>query len=68
MQLIPRGRVLPEKLTDPQIVKKFPALYGSQRKYEQKWNHVGLLLMLTPAPNNSSFTGPQNIPPTTQRL
>jgi hypothetical protein len=37
-------------------------------KYEQEWNHVGLLLMPTPAQNNSSFTGPQNIPPTTQRL
>jgi len=37
-------------------------------KYEQEWNLVGLLLMPTPAQNNSSFTGPQNIPPTTQIL
>jgi hypothetical protein len=29
--LIPRSIVLPEKLTGPQIVKKFPAIYRTQR-------------------------------------
>ena len=28
-QLTPRHRVLPEKLTGPQLVKKFPAFYGT---------------------------------------
>jgi hypothetical protein len=30
-QPIPRGRDLSEKLTGPQLVKKFPAVYGTQR-------------------------------------
>ena len=31
MTQFPRSRVLPEKLTSPQLVKKFPAFYGTQR-------------------------------------
>ena len=30
-QQTPRGRVFPEKLIDPKLVKKFPALYGTRR-------------------------------------
>jgi hypothetical protein len=31
VQITPRHRVLPEKLTCPQLVKKFPTFYGTQK-------------------------------------
>jgi hypothetical protein len=31
MELTPCSKVLPEKLTGPQLLKKFPAFYGTRR-------------------------------------
>jgi hypothetical protein len=45
--LVPRGRVLLEKLTGSQLVKKFPAFYGTRR-----------LIISFPIPNTFSYPEP----------
>ena len=45
--LIPWSRVLPEQLTVPQLVKKFPAVYGTQRFIAAFRRAQHLFLMLS---------------------
>jgi len=45
--LIPRGRVLLEKLTGSQLVKKFPAFYGTRQ-----------FITSSPIPNNFPYPEP----------